>query len=65
MNRLIVVLALLTACGSPAVPPAPETTNVGGGMTFVEIPTPDGRVIPCLVYDGYNGDAISCDWNQR
>lgn len=25
---------------------------------------PNGRMVDCMVYDGYNAGGVSCDWGQ-
>lgn len=60
MRRIAIALAVvatLTACGS-GVGDIGESSTGG-----VEVPMPDGRTIPCVIYkDNYAG-GLSCDWS--
>lgn len=33
-----------------------------GWVTQV-ITLPDGRAVICVLYDGYDGDSVTCDWS--
>ncbi len=53
---LIIAAATLTGCST--------SSNAGysdEGFSVQVVQTPTGAVT-CVVYDGYDGDSISCDW---
>ncbi len=54
---LVSVVLTVAACGSD---PASETAKENVHVTHVEV---DGKQIPCVVYAGYSGGGISCDWS--
>lgn len=38
--------------------------NRYGHMVEQEMELEDGRVVTCVVYDGYNSGGVSCDWDS-
>jgi hypothetical protein len=52
---LFVVLMIMTGCSDSA-------GFQDEGWSTESIPLLDGRVVTCVLYDGFDGDTITCDW---
>ena len=71
MKRTIAGLALalaLGACGGTPYVDDNKTDTEGEGWTaldYEEVTLPNGRVIPCLIFNAINEGGISCDWSQK
>lgn len=70
MKRLLPLLLLVIACSDQTAPGVTsidgEWVSVGGNTWYREVPLPNGRVVPCLVWQGYSNSAgMSCDWSDR
>lgn len=64
MRKWIVglVAVLAVACASPT------RVEIEGGdwdIDYREIALPDGRTIPCIIYNSIEKGGISCDWGER
>ncbi len=58
---LLLTLAALGACGSDE-PSKPGKTDGDYEVIHVDV---DGRDVPCVIWDGYQSGAISCDWTAK
>lgn len=73
MKRVVLVaMVVLAACGGgegekvdDAWTMVPGSSYSGTDVYYGEFTTPEGRVIPCLVWSGYNAGGMSCDWAER
>lgn len=59
LTGLILALALTGCSGSSRAGIKDE------GWSSRNVGTPDGKSVNCVIFDGYDGDAISCDWDGR
>lgn len=69
MKKRLIILALLLAACSPTGTTV-ETTDtpnrwvqISGSNFYSEFITEQG--IPCIVVDGYQSVAVTCDWSNR
>ena len=45
--------------------PGGNPPGVGeGDLLYQRVTLPNGRMVDCMVYDGYNAGGVSCDWGQ-
>lgn len=64
MRKWIVGLAVvLVACAGGRE--VNIENNDAWDIDYREITLPDGRTIPCIVYNSVNKGGISCDWGAR
>jgi hypothetical protein len=65
---LLAVLALLlVGCADDRtqgeIPASDNSQSTGlGQVEVVEVPLPSGYTVTCVLYDGYSGGGITCDW---
>lgn len=69
MKKLLVgAVLLLAACspeGTETVPVSEPLTwvQISGSNWYTEFKTEQG--VPCIVVDGYQSVAVTCNWNDR
>ena len=59
----------LGSCSAKGIEPEPEpvldcSSIAGTDAQECRLPLSDGRHVTCLLYDGWNEAAISCDWEH-
>lgn len=64
------ILLALVGCDANASAPgihAPTTNDnrVNKNFSISVIDLGEGSSVICLVYDGTNGDSVSCDWDHK
>lgn len=71
MKRVVLVVAMLVlvACGGRWEAEQPEWIQVSrdkvDAVYYGEFQLPNGRVIPCLAWNGIEKGGMSCDWAER
>ena len=59
LGIVLAALLTLTACSGPTV-----EGETSGSYEVITVQY-NGRVIPCVVWDGYNSGGIDCNWETQ